>query len=38
MVTTLVLPGRMTAQVIGATGGAASTFLGTAMALPKYAG
>lgn len=38
LVTTAVLPGRMTSQVIGASGTAFSTFLGTAMALPKYAG
>lgn len=36
MVTTLILPGRMTPQVIGAFGSAGSSFLGTAMALPKY--
>ena len=38
MITTMILPGRMTGQVIGATGSAFSSFLGTAMALPKYAG
>jgi hypothetical protein len=38
MVTTVSLPGRMFPQVIGSVGQAGSTFLGTAMALPKYAG
>lgn len=38
MVTTLILPGRITDKVIGAAGSASSQFLGTAMALPKYAG
>jgi hypothetical protein len=38
LVTTVILPGRMTPQVIGAAGSAGSMFLGTAMALPKYAG
>lgn len=38
MLTTAILPGRLTPQVIGAAGSAFSTFLGTAMALPKYAG
>jgi len=38
MVTTAVLPGRITDKVIGAVGSAFSQFLGTAMALPKYSG
>ncbi len=38
MVTTVSLPGRMFPQVIGAAGSAGQGFLGTAMALPKYAG
>lgn len=38
MVTTMILPGRITDKVIGASGSAASQFLGTAMALPKYSG
>ena len=38
MITTMILPGRMIPQVVGAFGTAGSSFLGTAMALPKYAG
>lgn len=38
LVTTLILPNRMTPQVIGATSGFFNGALGTAMALPKYAG
>jgi hypothetical protein len=38
MVTTVGLPGRMFPQVIGAAGSVFNGALGTAMALPKYAG